>query len=85
MELRGVVTSLLEEGWLRAAGPGLEALGGSLMPLVLRLEWITERSSSFTSGLKVVKSSSVREPGGDRQGTRADALISERPRPSPGY
>lgn len=55
-----------------------------LIPLDRRLFWMANRSSSLTSGLKWVKSSRVSEPGGDRHGTRADALISEGPRPRPG-
>lgn len=41
-----------------------------------RLLWMASRSSSLTMGEKLVKSSRVSEPGGDKQGTRAEQLMS---------
>lgn len=41
-----------------------------------RLFWMARRSSSFTIGVKLVKSSRVSVPGGDRQGTMAEQLMS---------
>lgn len=47
-----------------------------LSPLDSRLFWMARRSSSFTIGVKLVKSSRVSVPGGDRQGTMAEQLMS---------
>lgn len=59
----------------------IQSLITVLSPFDSRLFWIAKRSSSFTSGVKLVKSSNVSDPGGDKQGTNADALISEGPSP----
>lgn len=50
-------------------------------PLDRRLLWMASRSSSFTMGVKLVKSSRVNEPGGERHGTRAEQLMSARDGP----
>lgn len=47
-----------------------------LSPLDSLLFWMASRSSSFTMGVKLVKSLRVRVGGGDRQGTRAEQLMS---------
>lgn len=51
-------------------------LMSALSPLDSRLVWMASRSSSFTMGVKLVKSSRVSVPGGERQGTRAEQLMS---------
>lgn len=51
-------------------------LMSTLSPLDSRLVWMASRSSSFTMGVKLVKSSRVSVPGGERQGTRAEQLMS---------
>ena len=49
-----------------------QSLMSALRPWDSRLVWMAKRSSSFTSGVKLVKSSRVSVPGGERQGTRAE-------------
>lgn len=41
-----------------------------------RLFWMANLSSSFTSGVKFVKSSNPSDPAGDKVGTIAEALTS---------
>lgn len=66
--------------WCSEARSELELAPSELMstlsPFESRLVWMARRSSSFTMGVKLVKSSRVSVPGGERQGTRAEQLIS---------
>lgn len=41
------------------------------------LFWMANLSSSLTKGVRLAKSSNTSDPGGDRQGTMAEALTSE--------
>lgn len=75
----GGLTSLLHPNstsWCRQRRSELDPSELRSSPLDSLLLWMASRSSSFTSGVKLLRSSRVRGAEGVRQGTRAEQLMS---------